>query len=163
VSKLTQKKNHFTIVAALAAVAIGLLYFNQCFFFGPFSHKRYTVAHLPWTWYKNPLQLEYGVLDDEGWKFTKVTNKDEIMKVFAELSRCTEISVGEGLSQPGDGAPVWFGIRRLSDGLVLLSAEGLENNPYFHVRDLATLCLTPELQSLIEARLKQARILPPIN
>lgn len=149
---------------AMATVVIAaLVYFQRCYFFDPFSHRRYAAAHLPWTWYKNPLQLEYGVLDDEGWKFIHVTDRDEIKKVFAELSRCAEKPV-EGNQPPSEGgSPIWFGIRRLSDGLILLSAEGLENNPYFHVRDLATVCLSSDLQTLIATRLKQARILPPID
>ncbi len=126
-------------------------------------HKRYAAAHLPWTWYKNPLQLEYGVLDDDGWKFTKVTDKNEIKKVFTELSRCLTEPVNGDPPQQEESSPVWFGIRRLCDGMVLLSAEGWESNPYFHIRDLATLCLTPELQALLTARLQQARALPPIN
>lgn len=155
---MPQKRNPWTIVAAGTVAIVSLLYLNQLFFFTPLAYKHCAAAHLPWTWYKNPLQLEYGVLDEDGWKFTKVTDKDEIKKIFVELSHCVQEPVSDELEIAGDGPPVWFGIRRLTDGAVLLSAEGLEDSPYFQVRDLATIYLTPELQTLLDTRLKQARM-----
>lgn len=157
-SSLSQKKGPWTIVAVCAVAVAGLIYLNQHFFFSPFAYKRCTAAYLPWAWYKNPLQLEYGVLDDDGWKFAKITDEAEIRKVFAELSRCAEEPVSGDMDISGEGAPVWFGIRRLADGAVLLSAEGIEDSPYFMVRDLATIRLNPELRDLLASRLQQARV-----
>ena len=97
------------------------------------------------------------MLDGDGWKFTKTIDKSEIHMVFAELSLSVQQSVDDYAAAGGD-AQVWFGIRRLSDGAILLSAEGLENSPYFQVKDLATICLTPKLQELLINRLKQARL-----
>lgn len=155
---MPQKRSPWAIVAACAITVASLLYLNQHFFFSPLAYKRCTAAFLPWAWYKNPLQLEYGVLDDDGWKFTKITDEQEIRKVFAELSRCAEESVGDNVEITGEGPPVWFGVRRLTDGVVLLSAEGMEDSPYFLVRDLATICLSSELQTLLTNRLQQARV-----
>lgn len=138
-------------------VAATLLYASRCFFFSPLAYRRCAAAYLPWTWYKNPLQLEYGVLDEDGWKFAKIMDDGEIHMVFDELSYCAQQSVDD-YAAAGDGAQVWFGVRRLSDGAILLSAEGWEHSPYFQIKDLATICLTQKLQELLANRLKQARL-----
>ncbi|NLY53789.1 MAG: hypothetical protein GX060_04095 [Firmicutes bacterium] len=145
------------IIAICSIATAGFLYLNQCFFFTPLSHRRYAAAHLPWTWYKNPLQVEYGVLAADGWKFTKVTDKAEIKMVFAELSRAAQQTVKPPAVSAESGRQVWFGVRRLSDGAILLSAEGVESEPYFEIKGLAAVYLTPELQALLASRLQQAQ------
>ncbi|HBK86425.1 MAG TPA: hypothetical protein DDZ53_10385, partial [Firmicutes bacterium] len=130
---MPRRKRIFTVLVTACVVAVTLLYASRCFFFSPSTYRRCAAAYLPWTWYKNPLQLEYGVLDEDGWKFTKTTDKSEIHTVFTELSLSVQQSVGDHATA-GDGAQVWFGVRRLSDGAILLSAEGLEHSPYFQVK-----------------------------
>lgn len=155
---MRQKKHFFAVGVICTAAVLGYLLINQNFFFTPLAHKKCNAAYLPWAWYKNPLQLEYGVLDEDGWKFTKITEKAEIETIFSELSICAEEPLENPQERVDAGCPVWFGVRRLTDGAVLLSAEGSEHCPFYQVRDIATVRLTPKLQDLLAARLRQARI-----
>lgn len=136
----------------LAAVA-GAVYLNCSYFFNPLTFKQNEVTHLPWRWYRNPLQLEYAVLDDDGWKMLTITDHAEISLVFQELQRGARQMAGSESS----GRRVWLGIRRQTDGAILLSVNGQEQAETCQLEGETSVILTEKLQQLLEERLQQAR------
>lgn len=143
------------LILGLCLTAILLItYLNYSFFFNPFTFKQSAVTHLPWQWYRNPLQLEYAVLDDDGWKMVTTADRSEIDLVFRELQRGVEQSAT--CSEP-NGRQVWLGVRRQADGAILLSVKGQEQGMTCQVEEETNIILTERLQRLLQERLQQAR------
>jgi len=142
------------IVGLCLTALAGTVYLSCSYFFNPLTFKQNEVTHLPWRWYKNPLQLEYAVLDEDGWKMITVTDHAEIGLVFRELQNGAKQAPTGG--EPA-GRQVWLGVRRQTDGAILLSVTGQEQASTCQIADETCVILTDRLQQLLEQRLQQAR------
>jgi len=149
------KRGFWVIFGLCLAAILVIAYLNYSYFFNPLTFKQGAVTHLPWQWYKNPLRLEYAVLDDDGWKMVTVDDRAEIGLVFQELQTGVERTVTS--LEPG-GRQVWFGVRRQTDGAILLSVSGREQGMTCQVERETKIILTERLQQLLQERLQQARI-----
>lgn len=144
------------VLAGLCLLAVlVIIYLNYTYFFNPLTFQQSEATSLPWHWYRNPLQLEYAVLDADGWKITTTRDQAEISLVFRELGKGVDDPLGA--SETG-GRQIWFGVRRLSDGAILLSVDGYEQAAICRVKDAKTIILTEKLQQLLEQRLQEARL-----
>ena len=140
-------------VGAIATVLLGgLAYMHTTYLFNPLTFQNDEVLHLPWSWYRAPLQIEYGVLEDGGWKFVRLNSPREIKQVFSELQRA-ERSEADVAERPEAGRLVWFGVRRTKDNVVLLNVRGNEGSPDFLLGGNTRVRLTPTLQELLQDRL----------
>lgn len=84
-----KKSTKRRILLGIILCITGFIIFQVNFFFNPITFKRDEVTYLPWSWYKNPLVLEYLVDDGNhpGWKVYDVTDSAEIKYIFSELKR----------------------------------------------------------------------------
>ncbi len=151
---MTVKGKGCIAVLAIAAIA-GYVFISNVYFFNPLLFRRNEITYLPWSWYKNPLQIEYCVLDEDGWRFTKSTDADEIRDFFRELQK--GISQTSETPDNQDRASVWVAVRRLDDGVVLLALKGHEDGKRFMVQDNVPVQLSDSLRSLLQNRLSEAR------
>lgn len=149
---------HLGVGVAVIATACALLYTSAVFVFNPLTFSQDAVVYLPWSWYKAPLQLEYGVLDDQGWRFVRVSDVQEIRSVYAELRKALATSAPLSDELEGTGNNVWFGVRRLKDGAVLLDVKGQEGAGSFTIQGgKISIKLTPALYQLLLERIELAR------
>lgn len=148
------RRGLWLLTGILGVAGLLLAYLNYAYFFNPITFRSNAVLNLPWQSYRNPLQLEYAVLDDDGWKITTTSDPAEIDLVFRELSRGETVS--ELPPQPGS-RPIWFGVRRQSDGTMLLSIDGQEDCDSCRLESDRAIRLTAELQELLDRRLAEAR------
>jgi hypothetical protein len=135
------------------------VYLSGTFVFNPLTFRQDDVVHLPWSWYRTPLQVEYGVLEEEGWRFIRLSDVGEIRSVYAQLQKAAIARTKPDNPADNDqGKEVWFGIRRLSDGAVLLDAKGREGSKNYMLRGgVVAVNLTSELEHLLRERLRLAR------
>lgn len=143
------------IVVACVTIGAAAFYLHYAYFFNPLSFAQSSITHLPWKWYKNPLQAEYAVLEQDGWKMLTVMDRAEISLIFQELQ--AGIDAAGGATLGGEGKPIWFGVRRQNDGAILLSAHGCEQDAACQVAADTVIPLTEPLQQLLAKRLQQAR------
>ena len=141
----------------LAILAVTCLYVSSVFVFNPFTFRPSELINLPWSWYRGPLQVEYGVLEEGGWRFVKVADTSEARALFRELTRSSPEIYGPPDVSDAQGRPVWFGIRRVSDGAVLLDAKGSEGSDMFLLRGQIAVSITPALLELLSTRLPTTR------
>jgi len=156
--RVKRVKPHLGVGVAALATAAALFYASAIYVFNPLTFIQDDVVYLPWSWYKAPLQLEYGVLDDEGWHFVRVSDVREIRSVYAELRKAITTSAPIGQETDPPGNRVWFGVRRMKDGAVLLDVKGQEGSSMFFVQSGGVpVVLTPALHQLIMERIELAR------
>ncbi len=149
---------HLGVGVAVVATACALLYSSAIFVFNPLTFSQDDVVYLPWSWYKAPLQLEYGVLDDHGWHFVRVSDVQEIRSVYAELRKALATTAPLSGQHDCRGNSVWFGVRRLKDGAVLLDVKGHEGAGSFTIQGgKVSIILTPALHQLLLERIELAR------
>jgi len=92
------RKKRTLIVSSIGLIALIMflgLFINSRYFFNPFFYKKDNITYLPWTWYKNPMSIEYNSMDlnsTDGWKTIKIKNNQEIKVVFDELKKSQQIS-----------------------------------------------------------------------
>lgn len=92
------RKKRTLIVSSIGLIALIMflgLFINNRYFFNPVFYKKDNITYLPWTWYKNPMSIEYNSMDlnsTNGWKTIKIKNKQEIKVVFDELKKSQQIS-----------------------------------------------------------------------
>lgn len=143
-------------IAALAIIAVGTcVLISNMYFFNPLLFRRNEITYLPWSWYKKPLQIEYFVREEDGWKSIKSTETAEIRQLFRELHKGLQpVPVKP---DDHDRLSIWIAIRRVQDGVVLLALEGYEDSPYFMVRDNVPVELSDSLMELLQKRLTDAR------
>ncbi len=133
------------------------IYVSSTFVFNPFTYRPNELTNLPWSWYRGPLQVEYGVLEDGGWRFVKVADTSIAKDLFRELGRSSLATFWPQDAAESQGRPVWFGVRRVSDGAVLLDAKGCEGSDTFLLRGQIAVSVTPALLELLSTRLPGTR------
>lgn len=146
------------IAAGLLVVLAGVacVYASSVFVFNPFTYRANLVTNLPWSWYRGPLQIEYGVFEAGGWRFSRATNTSEARALFRELARSSIGNIGEEVPPTAGGRTVWIGVRRTRDGAVLLDAKGREGHGTFLLRGQVAVSVTPALLELLSSRLPGA-------
>jgi hypothetical protein len=149
------KRGFWLLTGLVALTVLVITYLHYTYFFNPITFRHSGVTYLPWQCYKNPLQLEYAVLDEDGWKMTTTSDQTEIDLVFQEL-RCGQ-DAGNNAVPQAEGRQIWFAVRRLGDGAILLSAEGWESSTVCTVNDLTAVTLSERLQRLLQERIQEAR------
>lgn len=139
--------------ALLIMIGAACAYGSTLFVFNPFTYRTNDVTNMPWSFYRGPLQVEYGVLEEGGWRFARIVDTAEARALFRELSRSSLGHSEHEAAADSFGRHVWFGVRRVSDGAVLLDAKGREGGDTFLLRGQVAVSVTPALLELLSARL----------
>ncbi|MGI6358766.1 MAG: hypothetical protein ACOX2K_08775 [Bacillota bacterium] len=149
------KRGLWWLAIGSLTVAAAALYLHYAYFFSPFTFVQSAVTHLPWQWYRNPLQVEYAVLEEDGWRILTIEDRAEIDLLFSELQ--AGLGAVDAATLSVEGKPIWFGVRRQKDGAILLSVNGCEQGTACQVAENTYVALTERLQQLLSQRLQQAR------
>jgi hypothetical protein len=147
------------VLLVVVFIAISI-YIQRAFVFNPLTFKQDSVTHVQWRDYKYPMQVEY-LIDDDGWKMSKATEKSEVKYVFSQLKNAKPLTDEDIAGAREQGKRVVIVVRRIlsaekSEVLLLLdSSEGsrvatLRTTAYHRV------LLTEDLAGLIAERLDEA-------
>ena len=145
------------MVVVFAAVSI---YIQRSFVFNPLTFKQDSVTHAQWRDYRYPMQVEY-LVDDDGWKMRKVTEKSEVKYVLSQLKKAKPLTDEEIAGAGERGKRVVIVVRRIlssEKGEVLLLLDSSEGSRVATLRTTAyhRVLLTEDLAGLIAERLDEA-------
>lgn len=141
------------LVAILAGVTVWA-YVSTAFIFNPLTFRRNAVLSMPWRWYRGPLQVEYGILTEDGWQFWRLGSLSEARHLYREV---LSSDLADAVQSEQAGSLVWFGVRRPSDGAILLDVRSQEGSEYALLRGEIGLRLSSGAKALLAERLGQAR------
>ena len=152
-----KQKNKILIACSIVIIVLLGLFINTKFFFNPILYKKDNITYLPYSWYTNPMSIEYNSLDlnsPDGWKTIIIKDKKEIRFVIDELKRGEQILE----SKPINPNILNEIIIRPSNGSVVLDVFIYTNKKIARVNSTSTFKrLTNKLTELINKRMKEAK------
>jgi hypothetical protein len=144
------------ILVFISIFLIGtLVYINTTYYFNPIIFKKDEVTYLDWNWYKNPLTLEYLVLENDGWKVKYVDDVKEIKFVFSQLKKSTIIYSPE-IEYKSDIEIREVLVRSEDRGILLRVRQEWDGSKFVLKHNMTYLELTDDLIELFEKRFLQA-------
>jgi hypothetical protein len=156
---LTQRKKILIAcsIVLIALVVLSGLFINNKYFFNPILYKKDNITYLNWTWYTNPLSIEYDSLkigSSQGWKTIKIKDKQEIKIVFEELKKSEQIPEYKNI----DLKLLHEVIIRPSNGSVVLDVFIDGGGKFAKLNSSNTfLKLTDKLTKLVNKRMKETK------
>ncbi|MDI6816783.1 MAG: hypothetical protein QME41_06290 [Actinomycetota bacterium] len=150
------------LLLVIVFVAISI-YIQRAFVFNPLTFRQDSVTHAQWREYKYPIRVEY-LVDDDGWKLRKATEKSEVKFVLSQLKKAKPLTDEEIAGAGERGKRVVIVVRRILDsenGQVLLLLDSSEGSRVATLRTTAyhRILLTEDLAGLIAERLGEAEMI----
>ncbi|MRH41645.1 hypothetical protein GH741_03030 [Aquibacillus halophilus] len=158
--------NKWIIVGLLLLVTLGTgwYYISQNYFFNPITFEKDNVTYLDWSFYQNPLQIDYMVRNENHkWETTSIREKEEIHYVFNKLKEANPL-FNKDLEFDQNETKIKILIRHMkseSKGSVLLGAEGTTEILFLHPtnpENPGAVEITGQLKELINKRISQGTL-----
>lgn len=140
----------------LAALLAAGLYVRATYFFNPLPFKKDEVTHLPWTWYRRPMAVDFVLRDPK--EVRRITDEAQVRTAVDGLRKglrsgsLKDSCVGKEAGRP-------FDLILQSPGATLLYAKGCENDDLVVLQTNSgnvPITLSGELRALLQAwRLQQ--------
>ncbi|RXJ04394.1 hypothetical protein DS745_03140 [Anaerobacillus alkaliphilus] len=152
-----KSKRNWYIVGVVTMLLGGIwLFFHFTYFFNPLTFKKDDVTYLPWSWYENPLTIEYMVLEDEGWQGKIVDDGSEVKFVIDQLKSSPVIQDADREEyQTSDNIIRLIVLRRGDDAILLEVRQEWEGNVFYFTHNRVFVKVTEELEMLFEERFSQ--------
>jgi hypothetical protein len=159
--RIFTNKNFKNWISLSGAVTLLLVTFwlisYIAYFFNPITFKKDHVTYLPWSWYENPLTIEYMVLGKEGWLIKKVDERKEVKFVIDELKDSPVIQDPEREEyKTSDNTIRRIMLRRGDDVILLEVSQEWEGNVYNLSHNQVFIKVSKELEELLMERFSQA-------